>query len=400
MRNFLFFLSFIFAVSLAYSPDYYMCNVTINEPWFIVQNDSGSDILIIDNEGDVYAEAQNHSNQSLDSSFVIGNSIFSTTNSFFYNFTQNLTQLNQNASFTIRSDTGEEVTKVLEDGSFETKGFGVYEGSQAACLPDGLYCGANDNFEDRNYYCDIFSGSGSKGGSCEVEILRAGNCHERDFFYCQNTVERWEAVHTCPEGDVGCRRNNYFVEICEDRQTQYFGWTCLSDYHRQMYRIEYEPICRDATGSCDHDSTRINTDEYIDPDDGYCHRGSATLRQHTYSWVVPSESWSACSASCGGGTQTNNGIHCERDFDGRTMPDSFCSGSRPSASRACNTQGCPCGARTYLEGPGDCGGPVPYTSHGGSHRIYDAHGSFTATCNNGAWRTSHASACGGGGLND
>jgi hypothetical protein len=47
-----------------------VCDVTLNEPWFIVNDDSGVDVLIIDNDGDAYARGEDHSllnNDSLNS---------------------------------------------------------------------------------------------------------------------------------------------------------------------------------------------------------------------------------------------------------------------------------------------------------------------------------------------
>lgn len=56
----------------------------------------------------------------------------------------------------------------------------------------------------------------------------------------------------------------------------------------------------------------------------------------SYSWV-PS-SWSACSKTCGGGTQIRS-VNCQRD-DGVYVGDSYCSGTKPGTSQTCNTQSC------------------------------------------------------------
>lgn len=56
----------------------------------------------------------------------------------------------------------------------------------------------------------------------------------------------------------------------------------------------------------------------------------------TYSWIAGA--WSSCSKTCGGGTQTRS-VSCQRD-DGQFVNAGFCTGARPAATMACNTQGC------------------------------------------------------------
>lgn len=56
----------------------------------------------------------------------------------------------------------------------------------------------------------------------------------------------------------------------------------------------------------------------------------------SYAWV--SGGWSGCSASCGGGTQTQT-VVCQRN-DGATVADQFCAGTKPPASQVCNITAC------------------------------------------------------------
>ena len=56
----------------------------------------------------------------------------------------------------------------------------------------------------------------------------------------------------------------------------------------------------------------------------------------SYAWV--SDSWSACSSLCGGGTQTRN-MSCMAS-DASKVADTFCSDVKPPSTQSCNTQAC------------------------------------------------------------
>lgn len=57
---------------------------------------------------------------------------------------------------------------------------------------------------------------------------------------------------------------------------------------------------------------------------------------YTYAWEAGS--FGACSATCGGGTQTRSAV-CKRQ-DGAAAPDNYCTGVKPATSQVCNTHSC------------------------------------------------------------
>lgn len=83
---------------------------------------------------------------------------------------------------------------------------------------------------------------------------------------------------------------------------------------------------------------------------------------YSYSWSIGA--WSACSANCGGGTQSRV-VTCVRN-DGKTVEDFLC-GSKPDTSQVCNTQACqPVSECQYIYGGS---GPQYYWAIGGGFHL-------------------------------
>ncbi|MFZ5439745.1 MAG: thrombospondin type-1 domain-containing protein [Myxococcota bacterium] len=64
----------------------------------------------------------------------------------------------------------------------------------------------------------------------------------------------------------------------------------------------------------------------------------------TYTWQT--SAWSACSMTCGGGTQTRSAL-CV-DATGQVVSNTLCTGTPPMTMQSCNTQACPSG--TWMAG--------------------------------------------------
>ncbi len=86
--------------------------------------------------------------------------------------------------------------------------------------------------------------------------------------------------------------------------------------------------------------------------------GGATLTEsqscntgtcYSYAWAAGG--WGGCSASCGSGSQSRS-VYCQRS-DGASVSDSLCSGTRPASSQGCSNYGS-CGYSWQTGGWGSC----------------------------------------------
>lgn len=82
--------------------------------------------------------------------------------------------------------------------------------------------------------------------------------------------------------------------------------------------------------------TESNCSETKAPSTRACNTDACTPSSPTYYWSV--STWSACSASCGGGTQTRSAF-CQTSTG--VTGDSNCTATKPVLTQVCNTQTCP-----------------------------------------------------------
>lgn len=321
-NKFLIFLVLLLNINLIFS--FNVCNVDIDEPWFITTDSSGNDVLIVDNEGDIYFEGQDHSlnNVNSEESFEIGLAFFNKITSKFNSFTQDLGVLPAPTnSLVIKSDLGIDLSSFDENGNIYTTGQGVYENSQAGCLPDGGYCVGNVR-EDRDYFCDI---TGSKTGVCDMNVVSSEDCLTKlstdtdggnhiynrgtlkDFISCSNTdpnsfctfnsytdycidssnlVEYYSQLSTYQVRTVNENEPNFYycdgtskyifrdyicsngeflfdsdtvVETCIVPSPSYSFWSCISDTQRRRTITTYYPECSVAGGCSQSDVDTFET---------------------------------------------------------------------------------------------------------------------------------------------
>lgn len=90
------------------------------------------------------------------------------------------------------------------------------------------------------------------------------------------------------------------------------------------------------TGSCSDVAFRSNPNDEGGGKEG-CSGASCPPGTSGYSWYQGA--FGMCSKPCGGGEQTTT-VECRRNSDNVAVADSFCTGTRPPAVRACNLNSC------------------------------------------------------------
>ncbi|USN44204.1 MAG: thrombospondin type-1 domain-containing protein [Candidatus Woesearchaeota archaeon] len=334
-KGFLFLCVLLFCAGGAFA--FSVCNVDISEPWFVVTDSSGIDVFIVDSQGDTYFEGRDHSlnNQASYPSFVVGSGqYYNSVTSKFGPVSERVASLGAGDGLVVRNAVGVDVAK-FADSSVSTKGAAVYEGSQAGCSPDGVYCRSAAVEDTRNYFCDL---TASKTGVCTYSVLSSRSCNTLDYYYCSGSTQYRRQLHTCADSQGGCYpSSSVLIQTCTAPATSYGSWSCYSQTSRVRTNIVYSPTCSSA-GGCGISSTSVQ-DVQSCPSGNYCNGGSC----YSYSYAWKAESWGSCSVSCGGGTQTRD-VYCEQSSGGLYAPsrvaDSYCSGAKPATSQSCNTQVC------------------------------------------------------------
>ncbi|MCB9371081.1 thrombospondin type-1 domain-containing protein [Candidatus Woesearchaeota archaeon] len=324
--NFLFFLFFCNVGVFAFS----VCNVDISEPWFQVRDSNGFDVLIVDSQGDMYFEGRDHTlnNQGAIDSFVLGSGVyFNAVTSKFSSVEEQAASLGSLPGLVVRNAGGTDLAKFTQT-SILSSGKAVYEGSQGGCSADGIYCLSPVVEENRNYFCDL---TAPKTGVCAYSVLSSRSCTSLDYYFCSG-LTRYKKLHSCGDFQGGCyASSNLAIETCVAPANSYGVWACSSSTSRSRTNIIRSPTC--SAGGCGVSSSTV-TETQSCGSGMYCSGGNCN--SYTYAWAAGS--WSACSASCGGGSQSR-AIYCRRN-DGALVSDSYCSGYKPASTQSCNTQAC------------------------------------------------------------
>jgi len=80
------------------------------------------------------------------------------------------------------------------------------------------------------------------------------------------------------------------------------------------------------------------------------------LRSRDYQYIWLQGGFGGCTASCGGGVQTQV-VSCQRE-DGVIVADAFCLGAKPPTNSSCNTVACP---PSFSWGPSTCPSNTTWT---------------------------------------
>lgn len=274
---------FILFLPLAYS--FNVCNVEVSESnaFIVKENITNKDVLIVDSDGDIYLEGQNHVliNNATEKSFQVGTAFFNRVTSKFNSFLQDLGSVPTDNSLVIQNNVGTNVASFSNTGNIYTKGKGVYESGQAGCQADGNYCNVNI-VENRDNYCDL---TGSKTGMCAFSVISSEDCGAKlsidtDGGINYNLAGTVTDYTSCSSGS--CTNISYADSCSGKTLTEYLTLGA-------SYSTSTKNCAVDNTLYCS--GTNVWTTNYL-CGSGACFRGSDSLLQSCVATATSYGSWS------------------------------------------------------------------------------------------------------------
>lgn len=287
------------------------CGISYEEPYFAINDSSGIETLLIDNNGNLFAYGESKIATNKDS-FIVGDNVFNNESSVYDYIFQNVSSMPFDSGLIIRSNSGNDVAKITNN-SIYLKGKGAIEREQANCLMDGGYC-VGDILETRDYYCDI---NGERSGACLYDLVSSENCLNKisyendsgkeyfkkgyvlDFLGCNSNnctydkyddyclsstdlveyyedgVNYGEETYSCSVNDYNYCDGNTWRKVtyncgsgeCYEKSdlaiqdctfappTDYSAWSCLDNKHKTRVETNYAPIC--TISGCSYSSSQV-----------------------------------------------------------------------------------------------------------------------------------------------
>jgi len=222
-----------------------------------------------------------------------------------------------------------------------------WEQCAEACGPSSqirnVWCERDDGTTVADNYCDETSKPSSNNpctnySSCTYEwesgtwtncSSTCGNGSQSRENYCLRNDGNYVALSNCnPLNEPNTSQS------CTDTSSCLYGWTA-GEWN----------TCSESCGTgtqtrsieCERSDGTIVEDSWCAAAKPESSQSCSDTSSCTYAWV--SEDWSACSTTCGTGTQVRT-VTCQRS-DGVTVPDASCIEAKPAANQACtNTTSC------------------------------------------------------------